>query len=125
MQLRQVLVALGMLLLRDVVRAQPAPSQMPADAEIRKILAERIDEQHQGVGIVLGVSDSQGRRVVSHGSTRIAAPRPVNGASVFEIGSATKVFTALLLADAVRRGEVALTDPVSKYLPPDVKVPAR
>ena len=37
----------------------------------------------------------------------------------------TKVFTSLLLADMVQRGEVALTDPVAKYLPPDVKVPER
>ena len=37
----------------------------------------------------------------------------------------TKVFTSLLLADMVHRGEVALTDPVSKYLPPNVKMPER
>src|SRR5512132_4333622 len=41
------------------------------------------------------------------------------------MGSATKVFTSLLLADSVRRGEVALSDPASKYLPPDVKIPER
>ena len=35
------------------------------------------------------------------------------------------MFTALLLADAVQRGEVALTDPVAKYLPATVKVPER
>ncbi|MFL6245524.1 MAG: serine hydrolase, partial [Thermoanaerobaculia bacterium] len=47
------------------------------------------------------------------------------GDTLFEIGSITKVFTALLLADAVQRGEVALSDPVSKYLPANVKVPER
>jgi CubicO group peptidase (beta-lactamase class C family) len=55
----------------------------------------------------------------------VGSQQPLNGQSVFEIGSATKVFTALLLADAVQRGEVALTDPISRYLPADVKVPAR
>ena len=44
---------------------------------------------------------------------------------MFEIGSVTKVFTSLLLADMVQRGEVALTDPIGKYLPADVKVPER
>jgi len=49
----------------------------------------------------------------------------VNGDTVFEIGSITKVFTSLLLADAVERGEVALTDPVAKFLPAKVKMPER
>ena len=49
----------------------------------------------------------------------------MNGDTLFEIGSVTKVFTALLLADAVQRGEVALTDPVAQYLPPNTKVPER
>jgi len=51
--------------------------------------------------------------------------RPVNGDTVFEIGSITKVFTSLLLMDMVKKGEVALDDPVSKFLPSTVKVPER
>jgi serine-type D-Ala-D-Ala carboxypeptidase/endopeptidase len=35
----------------------------------------------------------------------------------FEIGSVTKLFTGLLLADLVVRGEVGLDDPVTTYLP--------
>jgi D-alanyl-D-alanine-carboxypeptidase/D-alanyl-D-alanine-endopeptidase len=42
-----------------------------------------------------------------------------------EIGSVTKVFTSLLLTDAVQRKEVALTDPIAKYLPSRVHVPER
>ncbi len=45
--------------------------------------------------------------------------------AVYEIGSITKVFTAVLLAEMVERGEVALADPVAKYLPKTVKVPER
>jgi serine-type D-Ala-D-Ala carboxypeptidase/endopeptidase len=95
-----------------------------SDADIRTILADRIDVQHQSVGIVVGAIDSTGRRVVAYGKTAKDG-KPVDADTVFEIGSITKVFTSLLLADAVKRGEVALTDPVSKYLPPDVKVPER
>ncbi|MGD0695629.1 MAG: serine hydrolase [Terriglobia bacterium] len=100
-------------------------SPVPPDAEIRKILVERIDTFHQGVGIVVGVIEPQGRRVVAYGSLEKGDPRPLNGDTIFEIGSATKVFTSLLLADMVQRGEVALTDPVAKFLPTDVKVPER
>ncbi len=37
----------------------------------------------------------------------------------------TKVFTSLVLADMVQRGEVALSDPASKYLPKTVQMPTR
>lgn len=114
------------LLYTAAARAQaPAPSAFPSDAQIRQILAERIDVQQQNVGIVVGLIDASGRRVVAHGSADLNGGRPVDGDSVFEIGSVTKVFTSLLLADAVKRGEVALTDPISRHLPEDVKVPQR
>src|SRR5438094_744345 len=105
--------------------AATLPLEPPADAEIRKILVDRVDMQHQGVGIVVGVVAPSGRRIVSYGNLDRTTNRPVNGDTLFEIGSATKVFTSLLLTDAVARGEVALTDAVSTYLPADVKVPER
>jgi D-alanyl-D-alanine-carboxypeptidase/D-alanyl-D-alanine-endopeptidase len=121
-----LLVMLGLLLAGEGRTSQSVvPSQVPRDDAIRKILADRVDTQRQGVGVVVGIIEPQGRRIVSHGAMAADDPRPVGGDSVFEIGSVTKVFTALLLADAVQRGEVALTDPVSKYLPADVKVPER
>ncbi len=45
--------------------------------------------------------------------------------SLFEIGSITKGFTGLLLADMVRKGEVSLEDPVSKYAREGAKLPKR
>ncbi len=115
-----------MILCAASAAAQPVPnSPVPPDSEIRKILVERIDTFHQGVGIVVGVIEPQGRRVVAYGSLNQGDPRPLNGDTIFEIGSVTKVFTSLLLADMVQRGEVALADPVAKYLPADVKVPER
>jgi CubicO group peptidase (beta-lactamase class C family) len=107
------------------VAAVALRAQAPADADIRAILAERIDTLHQGVGIVVGVIDANGRRFVSYGNFSVKDPRPVGSDTVFEIGSATKVFTSTILADMARRGEVSLEDPVAKYLPPDVKIPQR
>ncbi len=102
-----------------------ATSPVPPDSEIRKILVQRIDKDHQSVGIVVGIVEPTGRRVVSYGSLDKGDQRPLDGDTVFEIGSITKVFTSLLLADMVQHGEVALTDPVAKYLPPEVKMPER
>ncbi|MGD1211601.1 MAG: serine hydrolase [Candidatus Acidiferrales bacterium] len=106
--------------------AQSVPqSAVPSDSEIRQILADRIDVQHQSIGIMVGVIGPEGRRIIAYGHLEKGDPRPLNGDTIFEIGSTTKVFTSLLLADMVQRGEVALDDPVAKYLPPSVKMPER
>lgn len=99
---------------------------LPSDADIRQVLAERVASiagQEDGIGIVVGLIGPQGRRVISYGHSSQGDPRPLDGNTGFEIGSVGKVFTALLLADMVRRGEVALADPVAKYLPAGVKIP--
>jgi serine-type D-Ala-D-Ala carboxypeptidase/endopeptidase len=98
---------------------------MATDAEIHQMLVERIDTLHRGVGIVVGVIEPGGqRRIISYGSVDKGGA-PVNGETIFEIGSVSKVFTSLLLADMVQRGEVRLDDPVAKYLPATVKMPER
>ena len=99
-------------------------SPVPPDSEIRKMLVDRIDANRQSVGIVVGVIEPRGRRIVAYGNLNQGDPRMLNGDTVFEIGSVTKVFTSLLLSDMVQR-EVALADPVSTYLPAGVKTPQR
>lgn len=97
----------------------------PDDAAIRAILASRIDEHKRGVGIVAGVIDSSGKRVITYGKRSAGDTRPLDGDTVFEIGSITKAFTGLLLADMALEGEVTLDDPARKYLPDGVKMPER
>jgi D-alanyl-D-alanine-carboxypeptidase/D-alanyl-D-alanine-endopeptidase len=109
--------AISMVILVCVAGAVRA--QSPDDAAVRRILVERIQAK-QSVGIVVGIVTPQGRRVISEGRLAIGEPREVGPDTVFEIGSVTKVFTAVLLADMARRGEVSVTDPISRYLPSKV-----
>jgi serine-type D-Ala-D-Ala carboxypeptidase/endopeptidase len=96
----------------------------PGDDEVRAILQQRITEG-RAVGLVVGLLEADGSsRVVVAGSAGPDA-RPLGERSLFEIGSITKTFTAALLAEMVRREEVRLTDPVSRFLPQDVRVPER
>ena len=76
-------------------------------ADVRKMLVDRAGDA-RGVGIVVGIVSPAGRRVI--------ASNNFNGDTAFEIGSVTKVFTALLLADMVERGELALNDPARKFV---------
>jgi serine-type D-Ala-D-Ala carboxypeptidase/endopeptidase len=90
---------------------------------IHAILAERIDVGRQSTGIVAVVNDGAGSRLFTYGEPDTADNRPLDGETVFEIGSITKVLTALLLTDMVEHDEVTLGDPVATYLPTSVKIP--
>lgn len=79
---------------------------------------------NDNAGMVIGILDQHGSRVFSAGKLDNGTDQEVNGDTVFEIGSVTKVFTSLLALDMARRGEVKLDDPVVKFLPARVKVPA-
>src|SRR5262245_32702321 len=112
---RALVVVLGAVLFSAQAVAQSSlRGNVVSDAEIRKILVERVDTYRQSVGIVVGVIEPGGRRIVTYGRASTEAAIRLDGDTLFEIGSMSKVFTSLLLADAVQRGEVALTDPISK-----------
>lgn len=105
--------------------AVSSSSHFPSPAEIKRILVERVDQQRQSVGIVVGMFGPEGRVIVAHGNFGAYYARPVDADTGFEIGSVTKVFTTLLLAEMAGRGEVGLDDPVAMHLPATVHMPTR
>lgn len=106
-----------------ILRAAPTTAPAPQTPEqIRAIVQPYIDDGYVPA-MVVGVVDATGVRVQAFGvDDRDGGSKPITSQSVFEIGSVTKVFTGLLLADAVQRGEVTLDEPVQQLLPPDVKL---
>ncbi|MGE3525809.1 MAG: serine hydrolase [Gemmatimonadales bacterium] len=73
--------------------------------------------------IVVGLVDSGGARFFSFGTVSPEGGPAVNERTIYEIGSMTKVFTALTLADMAVRHEVGLDDPAGRYLPDSVRMP--
>lgn len=59
---------------------------------------------------MVGVVRGSERDLLCLGSSTLKSGRPPGGDSLFAIGSITKTFTGILLADMVARGEVALSD---------------
>ena len=100
-------------------------AELPSDDAIRQILIDRVGKNENDVGIIVKIVTPADERVISHGHRHAGDARPLDGDTVFEIGSVTKVFAALVLADAVQRNEVTLVDPVAKYLPLGVSVRTR
>lgn len=77
------------------------------------------------VGIVMALIDDESVDYFSTGTTDLTNNIPVDKYSIFEIGSISKVFTCVMLADEVLKGNMALSDPISKYLPKGVTAPSR
>jgi serine-type D-Ala-D-Ala carboxypeptidase/endopeptidase len=104
------------------VPAQGARVALTDDA-IRAILRRRIDAERRATGMAVGIVEGQRQRVIVYGRQATGDARRVRGDTLFEIGSLTKVFTALLLADMVQRDEVRFDDPVDRYLPHGLRTP--
>lgn len=102
-------------------RPLPANWSVPSDAEIETLIAARIAPR-VGQGVVIGVLEPGDRRIAAGGPQGGEA---FDGSTLFELGSISKVFTALILADMANKGEVSLSDPAEKYLPAGHRMPER
>ncbi len=101
-------------------RAAPAVAAPPkplTDEDLASLATERLFRfvGDAVVGMVVGLVRGDQELIVSRG--------PVSPDGVFDVGSITKLFTALLLADMASRGEVGLDDPVEQFLPAGVRAP--
>ncbi|MFG0316049.1 MAG: serine hydrolase domain-containing protein [Planctomycetota bacterium JB042] len=90
------------------------------ESTIDSLAAPLLEEQ--ALGLVLGVRTPQARVVRGFGRVAFDDQRVPDGDTVFEIGSVTKVFTGLLLADAIERGRASLDDPIERHVPEGVDV---
>jgi CubicO group peptidase (beta-lactamase class C family) len=75
------------------------------------------------VGCVVGVIDGGKKEVYGFGEVTRGDGRMPDGSTIYEIGSMTKAFTGMLLADLVERGEVELEAPLQDLLPEGVTAP--
>ena len=98
------------------LHAAPSSSSATPAPDIPAVLREWLDTQRGGVAAALLTLDG----VTFHEAGKFSAddPRPITADTQFEIGSITKVFTALLLADAAQEGRLKLDAPVGAPFSP-------
>jgi len=92
--------------------------------DVKENIRFRVDNDYS-VGIVVGIVSPKGTEYYGYGKTAFGCNQDVDENTLFEIGSITKVFTALLWADMVETKELFFDDTIEKYLPDSVSVPKR
>lgn len=98
-------------------------SQIPTDS-IKAIIKREVANK-RSKSIIVGIVNTNGRQIFAEGKISDSNTALPDGNTIYEIGSITKVFTSLALADMSLKQELNLTDPISKFLPKTVKTPVR
>lgn len=99
-----------------------------AEDEIREVVDQEVEpyiKKNGFVGVAIGVVKDGKGQVFGYGETFKGSKQKPNGDTIYELGSISKVFTGVLLANAVNKGMVQLEDPVQKHLPSGVTMPIK
>lgn len=89
------------------------------DASFR-LLGDKITEAMKRLhvpGVAVGVLRDGTEHIAGFGVTNVDHPLPVDGDTMFQIGSTTKTITGTVAMRLVERGRLALDAPVRTYLP--------
>jgi serine-type D-Ala-D-Ala carboxypeptidase/endopeptidase len=111
------------LLICLAVIAHATPTHAISNDDVRAALEQRFKGDRTGACIAAGVIDD-GTIATAYYCADPNSQRAYDEHTAFEIGSITKTMTAALLAEFIARGEIALTDPIAKLLPPGTTVPS-
>lgn len=85
-----------------------------------RLLADRLAEQaeaSQVPGAAVGIFHDGQEQYAFHGVTNIEHPLPVDEATLFQIGSTGKTYTAAAIMRLVEQGRVSLSEKVRTYVP--------
>ncbi len=89
---------------------------IPQPDQVREAMREYVDESKLAPGVVVGLIDNGRRAVYSYGISG-RDELALDQDTLFEIGSISKVFTGLLLAEMALNGEVDYSDTVAELAP--------
>lgn len=89
-------------------------------ADLAAVLARILDEEAAARGLpgaAAGLAVDGVHHHAAFGTTSTEDPRPVTADTLFVIGSVTKTFTSLAVAQLVDAGRISFDDPVADHLP--------
>ena len=106
-----------------IIGAPTAAAQNLTDQWVEKAAGPLV-EKRVVAGLSVGYIEGEHYGIVHLGSSSQAKEK-ANNLTVYEIGSLSKVFTGLLLADAVARGEIDLYAAADVANPAGIRLPSR
>ncbi len=103
----------------NTVTGRSAASARSTDPLFRELdtKIERAMAEYRIPGVAVAVYYQGREHVRGYGVTNVDYPQPVDGDTLFRIGSVTKTFTATTVMRLVEQGKMALDAPVRTYLP--------
>src|SRR5574338_1275102 len=75
-----------------------------------------LPQNGRGRGVAVGVRMNGRTEFFNYGFATLSRNERVTADSIFNLGSVGKLFATTILAEAVKRGDVSLDDPVAKYV---------
>lgn len=117
------LASLSLMAANLLLLSSSAHSQNLTDEWVRKA-AEPLIENHIVDGVSIGYLEGKNYGYVHLGSAN-RSNQPATNTTLYELGSISKVFTSLLLADAVVRGEIDLNADASIDNSAGIRFPSR
>lgn len=110
-------LALGLVLAVTPVLADSARNRDTLSANVDDAVRQQMKEQHiPGVGLAV-VRNGSLVKATGYGLANIENGTPVTPATIFEIGSMTKQFTATAIMLLAEEGKLSLDDSIAKYFP--------
>ena len=92
----------------------PQAANDPGQTVSRHVQELLPDNNLGGVAVALRVNGKTS--LYNYGMADAARQQPITSDSIFNLASVGKLFATTLLADAVKRGEMRLDDPVARYV---------
>ncbi len=104
------------ILIGASLAAAPVRGEDNVEATVAQNLRPILPGNGKPGGVAVAVRINGETRFFNYGFANDARKERVTADSIFNLGSVGKVFATTILAEAVKRGELSLDDPVAKYV---------
>ena len=104
------------ILIGALYAAMPVRGQGNIEAIVAQSVRPLLPQNGRGGGVAVAVRMNGKTQFFNYGFANLSRNERVTADSIFNLGSVGKLFATTILAEAVKRGELSLDDPVAKYV---------